>query len=86
MIRHGAIAVALAATAMRAGLVKQPEMVSHTKLEERFDGPELKERIRGVAGAGHTVAPNRPETQPCTFKRKPGKRALRRARGRARRP
>ncbi|WP_422057733.1 hypothetical protein [Sphingomonas sp.] len=79
-MRVGLIAVALAATATRIGLVKSPELVPHAELSERFDGPALKDRVRGVVGAGHSSG-CRPTPLPCTFRAKPGKRALRRARG-----
>ena len=84
MIRHGALAAAVALTAMRVGIVRQPEMVSHSAFEQRFDGDELRERTRGAISAGHQTAANPPAPKPCTFVRKPGKRALRRARGKAR--
>jgi hypothetical protein len=79
----GPFAIALAATMLSAGLVRRPELVEHSVLEQRYDGPDLRERLRGVSGAGHLTAADRPVPQPCTFVRKPGKRARRRARGRA---
>lgn len=82
MMRAGLIAAALVATATRVGLAKSPELVSHAELGERFDGRDLKERVRGAVGAGHSSA-NRPTPKPCTYRANPGKRALRRARGKA---
>jgi hypothetical protein len=82
-MRHGAFAAALALTMMQTGMVRKPEMVSHAELERRFEGIDLEARRRGVVGAGHRQAAERPTPQPCTFVRKPGKRALRRTRGKA---
>jgi hypothetical protein len=84
MMRGGPVAIAIAATMVSAGMVRRIAPIEHAELEERYSGPELQRRIRGVAGAGHAPASQRPIPQPCTFVRKPGKRALRRARGRAR--
>lgn len=84
MIRHGVLATALAVTAARVGLVEKPVLVLHGRLEEKFDGPDLLSRTRGAVGAGHRPAAERPMPQRCTFVRKPGKRARRRARGKAR--
>lgn len=83
-MRGGPLSLALAGAMLAAGMVRKPEMVSHADLELRLDGPDLLGALRGVAGAGHRAAAEPPRIQPCTFRARPSKRALRRARGKAR--